>query len=103
MIDILERLHDNQLWLHRDGFRTSADNARDAAGEITRLRQQVATLTEQRDIAVEALFIASETFREYASIHAAKAPPDLKKAEFNGFRAQQMIDALKDIKSSEVK
>jgi nucleoid-associated protein YgaU len=45
MKDILERLHDNQLWLHRDGFRTTADNARDAAAEIARLRQQIATHT----------------------------------------------------------
>jgi hypothetical protein len=70
---------------------------------IAELEAQLAKLTEQRDLAVEALFIASETFREYAGIHAAKTPPDLKKAEFNGFRAQQMIDALKAIKSSEVK
>jgi predicted RNase H-like nuclease (RuvC/YqgF family) len=40
-VDIVERLQENQLWLHRDGFRTSADNARDAKEEIESLRKQV--------------------------------------------------------------
>lgn len=44
----------------------------EAADEITRLRQQVDTLTEQRDLAVEALKKAAVAFWELhdADIHA---------------------------------
>lgn len=49
MKDILERLKENQRWLNRDGFTTSANNARDAATEITTLREQVEKLTKERD------------------------------------------------------
>ena len=49
MSDIIERLYDSQARLHRAGFITSSDNARDAVKEITTLREQVEKLTEAYD------------------------------------------------------
>lgn len=54
--DIVKRLRDNQLWLHRDGFRTSADNARDAMGEIKTLRAKV----QEQAAEIEVLNLALE-------------------------------------------
>lgn len=50
----------------------------------------------QAEIAVlrDAVFSAAETFSEYASIHRAKEVPDLRRAEFNQWRCDQMREAL---------
>jgi predicted nucleic acid-binding Zn-ribbon protein len=63
----------------------AADKYADLADEITRLRQQVATLTEQRDLAVEALARTRNMIRNY---------PDAAENCAN--------DALAAIQSSEV-
>jgi len=95
-VDILERLHDNQLWLHRDGFKTSADNARDAASEIAALRAEITELKRQLDETIAVL----KPFAALIADHHDKMPDDqpLFFINSNGFTVGDLRKANAAIK-----
>lgn len=90
--DILERLRENQLWLHRDGFRTSADNARDAMQTIEAIRAENAALKEQVAQLESDLRSVSRSMREALETIAQQAEALRVKDEAFGPLLKELMD-----------